>query len=300
MHRKIIAGLLLVFGITILTACGTNAKPAQTQSPTGKIKVVSSLDFYAEIAEHILGDQGQVTSIINSSGVDPHDYTPTTNDAKAVAKSDVAVMNGAGYDAWLEKLVDSSDHSTKLIDVAADVRHLPDGENEHLWYDFATMIKVNRYLVKQFSELRPQERTTFQKNGEKFLAQLKQLQQQETQLKEQFAGDKVMVTEPVFNDVLVKLDMKIVNPDFAQDIEEGADPKPADLQKMKDQLKNRQVAFLVVNKQVESSLITELTAAAKKSGVPIVTVTETMPENQTYIKWMKSQLEQLANIATKE
>ena len=300
MRKKLTTGLLFLLGLIALAACGANTTTDQTQTASGKIQVVSSLDFYAEVAEHILGEQGHVTSIINSSGVDPHDYTSTTDDAKSVAEADVAVMNGAGYDAWLGKLVNSNDHPTKLINVATDIRHLPEGENKHLWYDFATMIKVNRYLVKQFSELRPQQRDTFQKNGEKFLTQLKQLQQQEQELKQQFAGDKVMITEPVFNDVLAKIGITIVNSDFAQDIEEGADPKPAELQKMKDQLRNKQVAFLVVNKQVESSLIAGLIDTAKKSGVPIVTVTETMLKDQTYINWMKSQLDQLATIAEKE
>lgn len=297
MFKKIRTGFFLILGVMVLAACSTQKQTTGKQLTTDQIRVVSSLDFYAEMAQQILGDQGKVVSIINSSGIDPHDYTPTTADAKTVANADVAIMNGAGYDAWLQKLVTSNDRKVSTVDIAADVRHLPEGENEHLWYDFATMIKLNQALVKRFSTLRPKERQLFEKNGRKNMRQFQQLQQQVQQLKASFSEKQVMITEPVFNDVLSALDVKVVNPDFAQDIEEGADPKPAELQTMLSQLKQRKVAFLVVNRQVESPLIDELIQTAKKAGVPIVTVTETMPPHRTYLTWMTEQLAQLTKIA---
>ncbi len=276
-----------------LVAC-TNQKSAQTHK---QIKVVSSLDFYAEPAAKILGQYGQVTSLINSASVDPHDYTATTNDAKITAKADVAIMNGAGYDAWLQKLVVSNNQQAKLVNVATDIRHLPDGENEHLWYDYANMIKVTQYLTTTFSKIKPAQKQIFARNSAVYIKQLKKLQAQENQLKTDFAGKSVMVTEPVFNYVLTNLGVKIVNENFAQDIDEGADPQPAELQKMTNQLKNRQVAFLVVNRQVESSLISQLIKTAKKAQVPIVYVTETMPKGKTYLTWMHDELQQLKKIA---
>lgn len=284
--------LLVVLGIIGLAACGN-----QTKKSTQKISVVSSLDLYAEPAQKILGKYGAVTSLINSTSIDPHDYTATTNDAKTTAQADVAIMNGAGYDAWLQKLVASNSNPPQLIDVAADVRHLPDGANEHLWYDFNTMIKVTNKLTTTFAKIKPSKKSYFTANGAAYIAEIKQLQKQEQQLKQTFSGKSVMITEPVFNYVLQNLNMKIVNENFAQDIDEGADPKPEDLQKMTQQLQNRQVAFLVVNRQVESSLISELVKTAKKAKVPIVYVTETKPKGKTYLTWMQSELNQLAKIA---
>ena len=43
-----------------------------------KIKVVTTTDFYGQVAEEVLGNKGKVTSIINNPSVDPHDYEPTT------------------------------------------------------------------------------------------------------------------------------------------------------------------------------------------------------------------------------
>ena len=279
----------------LLTACGRTAtkEPAKT---TGKIHFVTSLDFYGDPARAILGDAGTVTSLINSPSVDPHDYSPTTNDAKIVARADLALMNGAGYDSWLAKLVKADDEQTQLIDVAADIVKLPDGGNEHLWYDFSVMPQVTKLLVKRFSALRPAQAATFERNGQKYLARLAKLQEQEKELRQTLSGQKVMITEPVFNYVLTNLKMTIVNESFALDIEEGADPKPADIQRMQDQLDHREVSCLVVNKQVTSALVTDLIKRAERHQVPILRVTETLPQGKNYLSWMTGQLQAFAAI----
>ena len=96
-----------------------------------KIKVVTTTDFYGQVAEEVLGNKGKVTSIINNPSVDPHDYEPTTQTAKQVSNANIVIYNGLGYDSWITKL----SNGKKKIDVATDVMHAKDGDNEHLWYN---------------------------------------------------------------------------------------------------------------------------------------------------------------------
>lgn len=291
--KKILALVVMAAVGLILTGCG-QAKPSKS---TEQLQVVASLDFYAEPARAILGKSGQVDSLINSASVDPHDYSATTADAKQVANADVVIMNGAGYDSWLNKLVQADDQGPKLINVAQDIAHLSAGGNEHLWYDFTIMPKLTRKLVKIFSKKKPQKRAVFQENAQRYLAKLKRLQKKQEQLQQTLQGQPVMITEPVFNYVLSALGMTIVNPDFAQAIENGADPQPTDLQKMQQQLDQRQVRFLVVNAQVSNPVIQELVKRAKRHRVPILKVTETLPAKQNYLSWMTNQLSTLQDIA---
>lgn len=286
--------LFLVMGVLLVLA-GCQA-PAASKEQSNKIQVVASLDFYAEPVRAILGTHGAVTSLINSPSVDPHDYTPTTNDAKKVSQAQVVLMNGAGYDSWLKKLVAADNNEQQLLDVATDIVHLPDGANEHLWYNFKVMPQVTKRLVKIFSKIQPQHQAEFTKNGQAYLKKLTKLQQQEKTLRARLQGQRVLVTEPVFNYVLGDVGMKVANAEFAQDIEEGADPKPADLHKMQQQLDRREVAALVYNEQVSSSLVTSLVARAKKNKVPVIGVTETLPRDKTYLTWMSGSLTKLAEL----
>lgn len=290
--KKILTLVMLAMTGLVLIGCSQ----AQKTKSTDQIQVVASLDFYAEPARAILGKSGKVSSLINSASVDPHDYQATTTDAKQVANADVVIMNGAGYDSWLDKLVQANDQRPQLVNVAQDIAHLPAGGNEHLWYDFTVMPKLTRRLVKLFSKEKPQQRAVFQKNGQRYLAKLKKLQKQQDRLRQELQGQPVMITEPVFNYVLSSLGMRIVNPDFAQAIENGADPKPADLQKMQRQLDHRQVRFLVVNAQVSNPVIADLAKRAKQHHVPVLKVTETLPAKDNYVSWMTTQLADLQDV----
>lgn len=291
--KKILTLVMLALTGLVLIGCSQ----AQKTKSTDQIQVVASLDFYAEPARAILGKSGKVISLINSASVDPHDYQATTTDAKQVANADVVIMNGAGYDSWLDKLVQANDQRPQLVNVAQNIAHLPAGGNEHLWYDFTVMPKLTRRLVKLFSKKKPQQRAVFQRNGQRYLAKLKKLQKQQDRLRQELQDQPVMITEPVFNYVLSSLGMRIVNPDFAQAIENGADPKPADLQKMQRQLDHRQVRFLVVNAQVSNPVIADLAKRAKQHYVPVLKVTETLPAKDNYVSWMMAQLADLQDIA---
>ena len=137
-----------------------------------KIKVVTTTDFYGQVAEEVLGNKGKVTSIINNPSVDPHDYEPTTQTAKQVSNANIVIYNGLGYDSWITKL----SNGKKKIDVATDVMHAKDGDNEHLWYNSKTMGKLADYLVKEYAKLDPKNETYYKKNAEKYKQKLTKLQ----------------------------------------------------------------------------------------------------------------------------
>jgi zinc/manganese transport system substrate-binding protein len=54
------------------------------------------------------------------------------------------------------------------------------------------------------------------------------------------------------------------------------------------------ILALVVNKQTESAVTTQLQEAAGKAGVPTVEVTETLPEGMDYLDWQRTTVESLA------
>ena len=107
MMKRLLAGisviLLAIFGV----ACGNNGAAKQSSTSNSKIQVVASVDFYGEVAKAVGGNKVSVQSIIDNPAVDPHDYEPTTKVGKSVAKSDLVVASGIGYDGWMDKVVKS-------------------------------------------------------------------------------------------------------------------------------------------------------------------------------------------------
>jgi len=60
-----------------------------------------------------------------------------------------------------------------------------------------------------------------------------------------------------------------------------------------DLINHRQVAALVVNPQTSTAAIDGLQGAARRAGVPITQVTETLPSGTDYLTWQRNTVNQL-------
>ena len=54
--------------------------------------------FLADIAQNVAGDRLKVDALI-PIGVDPHAFEPTPHDVTRMAKSQVLIANGAGFES---------------------------------------------------------------------------------------------------------------------------------------------------------------------------------------------------------
>lgn len=289
MKFKKISMFLLIGSILLIVAgCSNNT----TSNPKKKINVTTSLNFYGEVAKDVLGNHGSVTSIINSSNVDPHDFEPKSSDAKNVSKANVMVSNGLGYDSWAENLT-SNNKAIKNINVGKLIGK-NSGDNPHIWYNIDTMKKLAYELANQFGKLQPQNKKVFEQNAKNYVSKLKPVENKINNIKQNKINKPVAVSEPVFDYSLEKLGYSIANKNFEEAIEKGNDPAPADIRQLQNDIKYHKLAFFVVNKQVNSKIVTNLANLAKENNVPMIYVTETKPDNiNSYIKWMESQYDQV-------
>ncbi|WP_429970290.1 metal ABC transporter solute-binding protein, Zn/Mn family [Fructilactobacillus sp. Tb1] len=286
-----VSGLVLTF-ITIalfLTGCKSD-----THKSSDKINVATTTNFYAEPAKAVLGDHGKVSSLVNS-GVNPHEFTPKNSDAKVVNEANVVVENGLGYDEWMSKLYSNHEDDIDVINVGK-LMHKQDGDNEHIWYNPATMGKLADKLADTYSKIQPSHKKEFHQNAEAYKAKLKKTQDLAKKLAANSHGQKVDVSEPVFNYSLEAMGYKINDDSFANAIEKDVDPSPKALAKVRDDIKNKRIAFFVENTQEENKTIASLVKLAKENDIPVVKVTETIPANTNYFDWMNSQYEQIEKI----
>jgi zinc/manganese transport system substrate-binding protein len=265
--------------------------PALAAQP---IAVVAAENFYGEAASAIGGDRVQVTSVIVQQGTDPHDYEPTPSVATAVADADVVVLNGADYDPWMGRLVDASaSDQRKVIDVASLIGHVP-GDNPHVWYDPKAMPALANALAATLTAIDPDGQAGYEQRRDAFLATLVPIQAKVDQLRTRFAGTPVTATEPVFGYMAEALGFKMQNDAFQTAIMNETEPSASAVASMEDDIKQGRVKVLFYNSQVEDPLTQHLSEVAKAAGVPIVGVTETLPEGQTFPQWMLGELDATA------
>lgn len=290
---KFISIIGLVGLLALVTTACANKKEAASQSD--KISVVTTTNVYSDIAKNIVGKYGTATAIIDKSSVDPHDFDPTTADAKKLTKANIIVANGLGYDSWMNKLAKSV--NKKPVLVGEDLMGLKNGDNPHIWYNLNMPTKYVDYLVKRLSKLDKKHAAYFKANGKKYLAKVDKIKKL---VKTDKSNKKpVFVSEPVFDYALKEAGYKIGDKEFEEAIENGTDPSPRMINKMNTDIKEKKIAFFVNNTQASSSTVKSFVKLAKKNGVPVLNVRETIPNHTTYLTWMKENYQNLANIENK-
>lgn len=290
---KFISIIGLVGLLALVTTACANKKEAASQSD--KISIVTTTNVYSDIAKNIVGKYGTATAIIDKSSVDPHDFDPTTADAKKLTKANIIVANGLGYDSWMNKLAKSV--NKKPVLVGEDLMGLKNGDNPHIWYNLNMTTKYVDYLVKRLSKLDKKHAAYFKANGKKYLAKVDKIKKL---VKTDKSNKKpVFVSEPVFDYALKEAGYKIGDKEFEEAIENGTDPSPKMINKMNTDIKEKKIAFFVNNTQASSSTVKSFVKLAKKNGVPVLNVRETIPNHTTYLTWMKENYQNLANIENK-
>ena len=280
--------------IMLLASACSNKKGAKTNSD--KVSIVTTTNVYADIAKNVVGKYGSVQAIIKNSATDPHDFEPTTADAKELTKANIIVANGLGYDTWMNKLASSV--SKKPVLVGEDLMGLKKGDNPHIWYDLDMPTKYVNYLVKRLSKLDKKHAVYFKENGDKYLAKVAKIKQiaKSTDKKN---NKPVFVSEPVFDYGLEEAGYKIGDKEFEEAIENGTDPSPKTINKMTNEIKDKKIAFFVNNTQASSSTVKTFVKLAKENSVPVLNVRETIPNHMTYLDWMRENYQNLANISKK-
>jgi len=294
--RKVVVAALLAALLTLGAGCGGQSKRSAV-APSGVLQVVAAENFWGSIASQLGGSRVHLTSVITSPATDPHDYEPTAADARTVAGARMVIVNGIGYDAWAEKLIAANPVSGRIVLNVGDLVGIKPGGNPHRWYSPTDVRLVIDAIVQDYNKLAPknsgyfaQQKTRFETNG---LAQYKQLI---ATIKRKYHGEPVGASESIFAPLVQALGLKLLTPPtFLKAISEGSEPTAADKTTIDRQIAQRQIKVWVFNSQNSTPDVKRITDAARKQGIPVTTITETLvPASAGFQEWQSRQLQALA------
>jgi zinc/manganese transport system substrate-binding protein len=287
--------LALVGALVAAVAAGCGGT-SQAGASNGTIVAVGAENEYANVIEQIGGKYVKVTAIESNPNTDPHTFEASPSVAEAVGAASLLIENGVGYDTYMEKIESASPSSHRL---AVNVQHLlglPDSTpNPHLWYKPQTMPAVAKALVADLSALQPAHAAYFQENAQRFEESLKPWYAAIAKFKAAYPNTPVATTEPVGDDMLEAAGTKNMTPFTLQAaIMNGTDPAPQNVTLQNALFSGHQVKVFVYNQQVTDSLTASFKQAAKRAGIPVVGVYETMPTpGYDYQSWMLAEVKAL-------
>ena len=146
MRRSRLRLVLFVACVAVaLSGCGGTGVAGG--SSNGRLVVVAAENFWGSIATQLGGSKVAVQSIIVNPNTDPHSYEPTASDGIALAKSQMAIVNGIGYDAWASKLIAANPSSSRKVLNVGDLLGLEEGDNPHQWYSPSSVRRVIDQIV---------------------------------------------------------------------------------------------------------------------------------------------------------
>lgn len=273
-----------------LQATNTNS---QTQN-SSVVKVVAAENFYGDVVKQLGGDHVNVTSILSDPNADPHEYESSVPDAVAVSQADIVVENGLEYDTWMDKLLAASPNSNRQVLIGGQIAAHPLPDNPHVWYGIDNMQSIAGAITDALKKADPADASAFGSNLQTFNNSLNPLLQKIADIKSKYSGTPVGLTETIYLYQTQAMDLNVLTPyNFEKALAEGNDPSVADVNTTNQQVKNKQIKVLIYNNQTVTPITTNLENMATQLGIPVVQVSETMPQSKTYQSWMLDQLNQL-------
>jgi zinc/manganese transport system substrate-binding protein len=288
--------LFLLPSVMAVTACLASAALV-----SARIGAVGVENEYANVIGQIGGKFVTVRSIESDPNTDPHVFEASPSVAIAVAKAQLIVCNGLGYDSWVKKILAAAPAADRHVIVVQHILNLPaDTPNPHLWYKPETMPKVAAAIADALSKLEPAHRNYFMKNVKHFDVSLKPWYSAIARFKAKFGGTPVAVTEPVGDYMLQAIGCVIKTPWHLQAaIMNGTDPAPQDVSFQNRLFRHHLIKVFVYNQQVTDSLTASFLHLAEKSHIPVVGVYETMPTGYSYQRWMLAEVRAMRKAVTR-
>ncbi len=201
-----IFAMLLVFSVAAVWAGGTDESEehhhegemtlphidAIDLGSEESLRVIASTSIVGDVVKQVAGTAAKV-EVLMGLGQNPHAYEPTPRDMAKVEDAHVVFVNGLDLEEGLMDTIESV-AGTYIVPVSAGIAVLGgadeheeehDDEDEddhhhvtgdpHFWFDPTNVIVWTRNIAEALSEADPSNGSTYQANGDAFVAELEAL-----------------------------------------------------------------------------------------------------------------------------
>ncbi len=184
-----ITTLVLLLLVPLLCGC-----VSQNETSSGKVNVATTIAPLGDFVTAVGGDRVTVTVLV-PPGAEPHTYEPTPSQMKNVAKADLYVMNGAGLEFWMDKVLQIN-RDMLIVDSSRGVKLVNEtgGETDpHIWISLRNAaIQVNN-ICSGLMQVDPANKDYYSQNRDDYLKTLKAL---DGEFNQTFAakGSRIFIT----------------------------------------------------------------------------------------------------------
>ena len=309
-----IAALVLASVALTLLACSSGAERAPDavrasfSSEQGEqVRVVTALYPLEYFARRIGGDLVDVTNLVGP-GAEAHDFEPSPGDIRSMQAADLIVVNGAGFEPWIDRAVANLSGGPKLVIEASRAFSLngasvADGTGKlfsvtvdpHFWLDPLKASGQVDAVLAAFLTVDMEHREVYAKNAERLIADIELLHDQYSSALQQCRLDTFVTSHSAFGHLasrygIVQIPLTGTSPEN--------EPATAELARLTRQVKDVGVRYVlaetVASRRLSQTVADEIGATILDMH-PLESLTRGQASRgDTYLSIMRSNLESLS------
>ena len=128
-----IIAIIIVIPLASLAITQPNLSSEIPTTDNSKLQIVTSANFLYEFSQNIGKEMIDVTLLV-PMGADPHDWEPTIRDTERLQEADMIIVNGIGYEHWLNSL-EVTDIPGILVDTSNGISTLDSAKHDEEKHD---------------------------------------------------------------------------------------------------------------------------------------------------------------------
>lgn len=308
MHKKnkiitILAAALVIF----TSACQGN--PVPTQDKSSGIKVMAVESFLADIAQNVAGDRLVIETLI-PEGLDPHSFEPTPKDVAKISDSDLLFINGAGFEAWLENIVENLPPDQIVVTASAGLvsRETEDNRDDsvqgheheidpHFWLDPNLVVTYVENIRDGLTKADPEGAEEYVANSDAYIQQLKELDVYIREKIKAIPGERrlIVTNHESFGYFADRYGFKVVGT-IIHSVSSGSTPSAQQLAALVDKMRSSGASAIFMETGSNPQLAEQL---SKETGIKVVydlythSISSADGKASSYIDLMKYNVDQM-------
>jgi zinc/manganese transport system substrate-binding protein len=281
------------------------ATPSLAQDAPAKLKVVATFSILADLVRNVGGDRVAVSALVGPNG-DAHVYQPTPADAKTLAAAQLVVVNGLGFEGWLNRLVKAS--GTKAPTIAATKGVQPrrmeeDGHSEtdpHAWQSVANAKIYIANIREGLVAADPAGKATYEANASAYLAKLDALDAEVRDVVARIPADRrrIITTHDAFGYFAAAYGVAFIAP---QGVSTEAEVSAKDVARIITQIRKQKIPAVFLENVTDKRLLERIGAeSGARIGGTLYSDALTDPSGPApgYLEMMRHNVKQIAAALT--
>jgi zinc transport system substrate-binding protein len=187
MRLRVTAAVSVVVIAAVAISAYALISAEQPQPQARGLTILATFYPLYDFASNVAGDRANV-SILVPGTVDVHNFEPTPSDIEKVATADILIINGAGLEPWVPRLLAAIDRpSLRVVDTSWGVDLLPvpmefqrQGRtiDPHIWLDPTRARRQVENIAEALMEADPGNAAYYRSNADAYEAKLNALDAQ--------------------------------------------------------------------------------------------------------------------------